>query len=232
MTETASESRQSLAEFLGANVPTLFGLFVALAGPMLVGEFLLFPLTAEFSGLAEIPFWVGHLWLTLGVLVALVLYWERESLASIGVARPTLADIGVGVVGFVVGVMVFMLSQPLLSAVGLYDANSGQALLSQPLPVVLASAITAGIVEEVLFRGYPIERLLELTGNVWLAAGIPLAVFTAIHIPLWGVGTTLQIGAWSVVVTGVYLWRRTLVAPIVMHLLNDIVGFVILPALG
>ncbi|RLM48702.1 CPBP family intramembrane metalloprotease, partial [Halorubrum sp. Atlit-28R] len=53
MTETASESRQSLAEFLGANVPTLFGLFVALAGPMLVGEFLLFPLTAEFSGLAE-----------------------------------------------------------------------------------------------------------------------------------------------------------------------------------
>ncbi|RLM48590.1 type II CAAX prenyl endopeptidase Rce1 family protein, partial [Halorubrum sp. Atlit-28R] len=70
------------------------------------------------------------------------------------------------------------------------------------------------------------------TGNVWLAAGIPLAVFTAIHIPLWGVGTTLQIGAWSVVVTGVYLWRRTLVAPIVMHLLNDIVGFVILPALG
>ncbi|ELZ82141.1 hem operon protein [Haloferax larsenii JCM 13917] len=61
---------------------------------------------------------------------------------------------------------------------------------------------------------------------------VPLAVFTAIHIPLWGVGATLQIGAWSVVVTADYLWRRTLVAPIIMHLLNDTVGFVILPAMG
>ncbi|WP_309138751.1 CPBP family intramembrane glutamic endopeptidase [Haloferax larsenii] len=72
----------------------------------------------------------------------------------------------------------------------------------------------------------------ELTGNVWLAAAVPLVVFTAIHVPLWGVGATLQIGAWSVVVTAVYLWRRTLVAPIIMHLLNDIVGFVIPSAMG
>lgn len=216
----------------GTTFPTLVGLVVALVGPMAVGELVLFPLTAEFSGLAEIPFWIGHLWLSLAVLLAIVVYWERESLASIGVAQPTLVDAGIGIGGFVVGVIVFAALEPLLAMAGLQNPNSGQALLSQPLPIVLASAISAGIVEEVLFRGYPIERLTELTGNVLLAAAIPLAIFTAIHVPLWGIGATLQIGAWSVVVTGVYLWRRTLVAPIIMHLLNDIVGFVILPALS
>src|SRR5688572_14742178 len=34
--------------------------------------------------------------------------------------------------------------------------------------ILLLSVLTAGITEEILFRGYPLERLYEITGNKWV----------------------------------------------------------------
>lgn len=232
MTEAQPNASEGMGVSSDRLLPTLVGLGVALAGPMLVGEFVLYPLISTVGGVAALPLWIGPHWLSLGVLLGVVVFWERESLTSIGLIWTGWREVGWGVFGFAAGLVVFVATTPLLAALGLQNPSSGQALLSEPLPTVVAVAITAGIVEEILFRGYPIERLVALTGNIWFAAAVPLVVFTLIHVPLWGVGTTIQIGLWSVVVTVLYVWRRSLVAPVVMHLLNDIVGFVVLPALS
>ncbi|MEM4290456.1 MAG: CPBP family intramembrane glutamic endopeptidase, partial [Nitrososphaerota archaeon] len=89
-----------------------------------------------------------------------------------------------------------------------------------PIALRIAVVITAGITEEILFRGYPIERLNSLTGRLGLSALIAYVVFVLPHIPFWGLGGTIQIGVWSIV-TILYIKRRNLPACILMHILND-----------
>jgi membrane protease YdiL (CAAX protease family) len=175
---------------------------------------------------------IGPHWTIAGVVVALVLWGERRALASIGLERPTAMDVGWGMAAFVVGVLAFGVTRPIVQSLGL-DATGGgiETLASLPLSVVVVIAITAGVTEEVLYRGYPIERLTELTGDVRVGAGLTLVVFTVAHVPFWGVGGALQIGAWTVVVTVLYVRRRNLVACILMHVCNDLFAFVVLPAL-
>lgn len=102
---------------------------------------------------------------------------------------------------------------------------------SLPTWLVVIIALTAGITEEVLFRGYPIERLAELTGELWVGAAVTFVTFTAVHIPFWGLGGAIQIGAWTLVVTVVYVRTRNLIACMLMHIANDLFAFVILPIL-
>jgi membrane protease YdiL (CAAX protease family) len=79
------------------------------------------------------------------------------------------------------------------------------------LGVALAGAVTTGVVEELLFRGYPIECLLDYTDSALVAGGTTWVVFTVAHAAVWPVGNLLQIAAVAAVLTVVYLRRRTLV---------------------
>jgi membrane protease YdiL (CAAX protease family) len=85
--------------------------------------------------------------------------------------------------------------------------------------VALAGAVTTGIVEEILFRGYPIERLLAYTDSSLLAGGLTWAIFTLAHAVVWPVGNLLQIAAVAAILTAVYIRRRTLVPVISAHVL-------------
>jgi len=42
----------------------------------------------------------------------------------------------------------------------------------------------------------------------------------------------VTVGVMGLVFALVYLWRQSLVAPMVMHFLQDFIGIVLLPALG
>jgi uncharacterized protein len=46
--------------------------------------------------------------------------------------------------------------------------------------------LTAGITEEVLVRGYPIERLSALTGSQWWGTAITYVVSVGLHASFWG----------------------------------------------
>lgn len=182
------------------------------------------------EGLARWVLLLGPHWLVAGVVIALVLWGERRRLASIGLERPSGRDVGWGVIAFVVGVTAFVAVQPLIEALGLTPAGRGVEMLTNfPLELLIAVAVTAGITEEILFRGYPIERLTEVTGNVWVGAAITFVVFTLAHVAFWGVGGALQIGVIGGVLTVLYVHRRNLVACIVMHTLNDLFAFVVVP---
>lgn len=212
-------------------VATLVGLFVALGLP--------FVLTRLFGGRTE-ELWsasravltIGQEWAVTLILLAIVFYWERRTLASIGITRMNWRDVLWGLLGFVVGAISFILTTPLVTALGLGTTSTGIEQLAQtPIALRIAVVITAGVTEEIVSRGYPIERITEMSGHIGWGAGIAYIAFVLLHLPFWGLGGTIQIGVWSLIVTILYVWRRNLPACMLMHILNDAYAFILLPTL-
>ena len=86
--------------------------------------------------------------------------------------------------------------------------------------------IRSGIVEELFFRGYAIERLEAIGCGRVLSATIPLALFAATH---WtgGIENVILALVLGAVVTLFYLWRRALAANMIGHGLSDFLGLVL-----
>src|SRR5205814_2687111 len=107
--------------------------------------------------------------------------------------------------------------------------HSGEALAKLPVWLVLLVVVRAGIIEELFYRGYSIERLQTIGLSKFWAAAIPLLVFSLGH---WNGGwknivIALALGT---ILSAFYLWRRDLVANMIGHFAVDFVG-VILPRL-
>jgi membrane protease YdiL (CAAX protease family) len=213
-------------------ITTFVGLFVALGLPFVLD--LLFGRRPEDLAIpSRAVLFIVEEWILAFGLLGIVLLLERQSLSSIGIKKMSWHDVLWGVVGFIVGAFSFILTTPLVNALGLSTTSGGIARLAQiPLVLRIGIVITAGVTEEILFRGYPIERLNKLTGRLSLAALIAYVVFVLLHIPFWGLGGTIQIGVWSIVVTILYVKRRNLPACMLMHILNDAYAFILLPMLG
>ena len=106
-----------------------------------------------------------------------------------------------------------------------------QQLNQTPILVSLFTAFTAGVAEEILYRGFLIERLAAITGSLSWGAVIAFIAFVLMHLQFWGLGGLIQIGVWTLVVTGLYVWRRNLGACMLMHFLNDTFALVLAPLL-
>lgn len=172
------------------------------------------------------------MWLLAGGLLALVLGWERRGPESIGFRgvspRAVLLAVGAGVAITVVG----------LVATGAYAALSGDgrppeglgtlAALSWPHRIFLV--LTAAVTEEVLYRGYAIERLLELTGRLWLAASVAGIVFLAVHMPFWGPAALPVQASATVGLVGLYAWTRNLPVAMIAHATINGILLLVLPA--
>ena len=95
-----------------------------------------------------------------------------------------------------------------LAALTHFSGGSGGSFLEGlPLWLVTLIVVRAGVVEELFYRAYAIERLQALGLNRYLAAAIPLAIFAAAH---WTGGwanivIALALGA---ILSASYLWRR------------------------
>ena len=209
---------------------TLVGLFVALVLP--------FVLTRLFGGQSKELWSSSHAivtivqeWAVALILLGIVFFWERRTLASIGITRMTWRDVLGGLAGFVVGALSFIFTTPFIMALGLGTTSTGIGQLAQTsIALRIAVVITAGITEEIISRGYPIERIREMTGQIAWGAGIAYIALVLLRIPFWGLGGTIQIGIWSLIVTLLYVWRRNLPACMLMHILNDAYAFILLPA--
>jgi membrane protease YdiL (CAAX protease family) len=208
---------------------TYAGLFVALGSPFVLQLLLTRPEDVT----SRLIHTIAQQWAIVAVLLFIVFRWERQSLASIGMRRPSTGDVLWALAAFVLGAFVFIVTAPVVKALNLTTTSEGIARLAQvPIELRIATVFTAAITEEILFRGFPIERLNTLTGGrLVLSAAIAYAVFVALHIPFWGLGGALQIALWSLVVTALYVKRRNLPACILMHGLNDAYAFILLPFL-
>jgi len=155
---------------------------------------------------------------------------ERLPLSSIGLRfdRPWRSigwGLGLAVVSFAVlaGCLIGF------SMFGIKYGEGGA--ISRALPVTFLAVLRAGISEEVLYRGFALERLQWLTGSKWIASAVTLLLFAAFHFRqgMPGIFLAFVLGA---VFTAFYLWKRDLLAAIIGHFLVDFVPNVLLPLLG
>src|ERR1700730_1111741 len=108
-----------------------------------------------------------------------------------------------------------------------YGHGPGSAEFNKmPIWFETVSAIRPGIVEELFFRGYAIERLESIGCGRFLSAAIPLAIFAATH---WtgGIPSVIIALVLGMVITLFYLWRRDLVANMIGHGLSNFLGLVL-----
>ena len=83
-----------------------------------------------------------------------------------------------------------------------------------------------------LYRGYAIERLVDLTGSYLVASAVSVIAFGLAHVPMWGLAAAATTIASGGILTGIYIWRRDLVALILAHIATDVCGLVIAPQLA
>ncbi len=153
-------------------------------------------------------------WLAVAALVLYILVVERRSLASVGLRRPVGADITWAMIFAGMGLGASSLVAGLLPP----TPSTGMAqLMALPLPVIVGIVITTATTEELLFRGYPVERLGEATGSIWIGVAFSLGLFVLPHVLFFGPTWLLQQGVGVVLAYGLYVWRRNLFASMVMH---------------
>jgi membrane protease YdiL (CAAX protease family) len=91
--------------------------------------------------------------------------------------------------------------------------------------------IVVAVAEETMFRGYLILRLKAVTASPAAAVVLSAVLFSFGH-GYEGSAGVVTVGVMGLVFALVYLWRKSLIAPIVMHFLQDFIGIVMLPVLG
>ena len=167
------------------------------------------------------------IWVAAIALLILVRRGERLPFTSIGLGTSTWWKSILW--GLVIAIVCAVVGGALAALTG-YGHGPGAAPFEKlPLWLITLIVVRAGVVEELFYRGYAIERLQALGLNRYFAAGIPLIIFGIGH---WTGGwanivIALALGA---ILAGFYLWRRDLVANMIAHFLVDFVANV-LPAL-
>lgn len=164
------------------------------------------------------------IWVSALALIVIVRRGEHLSVRSIGIGTEHWWKSILW--GFIIAI-VSMLVVSALAFVTQYGNGPGSAAFEKlPLWLITAIVFRAGVVEELFYRGYAIERL-QLVGlnRVWSVA-IPLVIFSLGH---WsgGAANILIAFAAGLILTLFYLWRRDLVANMIGHGLVDFVANVL-----
>ncbi len=121
----------------------------------------------------------------------------------------------------------------LLLALGLSSPSAPTFLTPHgPTQLLLAFVlvVVVAVAEEVIFRGYLITRLKTVTGSTTAAVVLSSVIFSLGH-GYEGSAGVVTVGFMGLAFAIVYVWRRSLVAPIVMHFLQDFLAIIILPML-
>jgi uncharacterized protein len=204
---------------------TWVGLAIALFAMVVIRQMFVFfvpKITFASAVLKEALIWVSAL-----ALIVIIRRGEHLPMRSIGLGtarwwKSTLWGFVLALVSaVVVGVLAYVTG---------YGNGPGSAAFEKlPLWLITAIVFRAGVVEELFYRGYAIERLRMIgLGRFWSIA-IPLVIFSLGH---WSGGAANILIAFvaGLILTGSYLWRRDLVANMFGHGLVDFVANV-LPAL-
>lgn len=84
----------------------------------------------------------------------------------------------------------------------------------------LGVALSAGFVEEVVFRGYLQQQIYARTGNVLIASVLQIAIFSAGHM-YQGWVRMIPVALVGIVLTLAALWRKSLVPGMIAHGIGD-----------
>lgn len=204
------------------NRATWLGLFVSLFAMVVIRQAFVFfvpEITFAAAILKETLIWASA-----AALLVIIRRGEHLPLRSIGLGIcrwwKSIAW------GFVIAVVSAAVAGGLAYLTGYGHGPGSAAFEKLPLWLITLIVIRAGVVEELFYRGYAIERLRVIgLGSFWSVI-IPLVIFSLGH---WsgGVANILIAFAAGALLTGFYLWRRDLVANMIGHGLVDFVANVV-----
>lgn len=168
--------------------------------------------------------------ISLTALVLFFLWRNREPKHEIGLTGRTLGD------EILIGVILFA---PFAAALNLVTAILRSAGFSAPgvaveqvrldnAPALVLAAVFIFLIalcEEVIFRGYLLNRLRQLSGSFWVGASLSSLMFALGH-GYQGSAAVIAIGMAGFVLAAIAGWRQSLTAPIVMHFLLNLFSIV------
>jgi membrane protease YdiL (CAAX protease family) len=173
--------------------------------------------------------------LSLVVLIAFFLWRNGEGRDRINWRFRSSRDVFLGIVLFVFMFLAAGYLDQLLQAAGfskpatplpkfLTAHGSAEYLLAVVLVAVVAFA------EEIIFRGYMILRLTEVTGNSVAAILVSSVIFALGH-GYEGTAGVITVAFMGLAFAIVYVRTGSLAAPMIMHFLQDFIGIVAVPLL-
>ena len=172
-------------------------------------------------------------------LVSLVLFlaWrDKEPVSRLGLSVKNLdSNILLGFILYVPFLLVVGLVEQLLTAIGLpSSAEPGPSFFhvggrwEMALAVVLVAVVAVS--EETIFRGYLIRRLQAATSSTTAAVLLSSVIFALGHGYEGSLGA-VTVGVMGLIFALLYLWRQSLIVPIVLHFLQDFLAIVVAPYL-
>ena len=172
-------------------------------------------------------------WWGLGAaMLTYVVFVEHRPLSSIGIRRPTATTFLIAVAAAMLMLATVALSYAVIFPLLKLTVNrvALATITHNPVWLIVLMVARAGVVEEILYRGYPIERLQEVSGSKWLAASVPTVVFIFAHLSGWGPEQLIVVFFGALLLALLYLWRRDLICNMAAHFLVDLAGFLASPA--
>lgn len=175
----------------------------------------------------------GLAWAYAFLMLAIALFWERRPLSNIGLRWPDRDSVkyGLGGAAAMLAASLFGTYLWILLVPGGLEAlkqigKPPELELHGSVLLALYFAVRAGFVEELLFRGIAIAQLTSLTGDR-IFAGIASGVFfVLLHVPQYGWIKLVSLIPGTIVLTGLYLWRRDLMTNIITHFVVDALALV------
>jgi uncharacterized protein len=210
-----------------ATFPAICGLAAALLFPLLpIGKWI-----ASGESMAALLIREGVWWFYAVDVAAWLHFAERLPMDSIGLRRPTwksllfalpaaVALLAVFLIHFGVIVRAFHLD----TSIALAERNQ---IMARPLWFRFLMVLRAAVVEEMVFRGYMIEKVRQLTGSRLLAIVFSVAAFTLAHLSRWGLVQLIPVFGAGVIFAALYVWKHDLPCNMIAHFITDGVGLLL-----
>ena len=166
-------------------------------------------------------------------LVVYFLWRNEEAFQSIGLTlRNGWKEAIIGAVLFVPLALFMGLIGRLIRAAGLSVPQETPSFLvpsgGGQITIAFLFLIVVAVSEEVIFRGYLIRRFTAVTRNPVVALLLSSVVFAMGH-GYERSGGAIGVGILGLIFGTVYLWRGSLIAPMVMHFIQDFIGIILIP---
>ena len=181
------------------------------------------------------PFIVYVLFNCLVITAGVSAFHRRLQWRDIGFCNFRWKDLSLGTAAAAAGVfIVYPAAMLLAGAIGLERMKGMDYSLNDPaniISAVLIASIIGPLAEDIIFRGFLLSFLREKYRRTWLTAAGGVLIFTSVHVFYFGWSGVLFILLWTPLSVGLFIWRKSIYPCLVLHMLNNITAYVLVPAL-
>ena len=226
-----STTAADLPQHRSASSWTWVGLALAMFGtPLFLWLFRLD--VGEADGIGVYLLREGVVFAMMGALLLIVRKGERLPWSSMQWHTDRLGNAVLwGLFGVLISAAVLALCVVFAQYMGWKLGLQTPAAYTPPLWAMAITVLRAGVTEEVFYRGYALTRLKGLTGSTWMAVVLTVIPFALFHYRQGPAGILIA-GMAALVLSFIFLKRRSLPAVIVTHFTVDFIPNIVLPLFG